>query len=88
MGTPILYIQGQVRRPEGKQADAESLVDSGATYSVLPKEVWEQLGLKPKRKMQFTLADGTAIERSISGCRSRISFSVAARERLLVGNGR
>jgi aspartyl protease family protein len=62
----ITYIQGQVKGPGGKQADVEFLVDSGATYSVLPKEVWEQLDLKPKRKMRFTLADGTAIERSIS----------------------
>lgn len=62
----ITYIQGQVKGPEGQQADVEFLVDSGATYSVLPKEVWEQLGLKPKRKMRFTLADGTVIERSIS----------------------
>ncbi len=66
MGTPILYIQGQVNGPKGKQADVEFRVDSGATYSVLPKEIWEQLGLKPKRKMTFTLADGTTIERLIS----------------------
>jgi len=66
MGTHILYIQGQVKGPNGKRADVEFLVDSGATYSVLPKEIWERLGLKPKRKMTFTLADGTTIERSIS----------------------
>jgi aspartyl protease family protein len=62
----VTYIQGQVRGPEGRQANVEFLVDSGAMYSVLPKEVWEQLGLKPKRKMRFRLADGTTIERSIS----------------------
>jgi len=66
MGTHILYIQGQVRGLKGKQADVEFLVDSGATYSVLPKDVWERLGLKPKRKTTFTLADGTTIKRSIS----------------------
>jgi clan AA aspartic protease len=62
----ITYIQGQVKRPKGKEADVRFLVDSGATYSVLPKAVWQQIGLKPKRKMTFTLADGTTIERSIS----------------------
>lgn len=62
----ITYIQGQVKGPRGKQAEVKFLVDSGATYSVLPKAVWEQIGLKPKRKMTFTLADGTTIERSIS----------------------
>jgi clan AA aspartic protease len=62
----ITYIQGQVKGPKGKQADVRFLVDSGVTYSVLPKDVWERIGLKAKRKMSFTLADGTTIERSIS----------------------
>jgi clan AA aspartic protease len=62
----ITYIQGQVKGPKGKEAGVEFLVDSGATYSVLPKEVWQAIGLKPKRTMTFTLADGTRIERSIS----------------------
>lgn len=62
----IPYIQRQVKGPKGKQAQVKFLVDSGATYSVLPKEVWQAVGLKPKRKMTFTLADGTRIERSIS----------------------
>jgi clan AA aspartic protease len=66
MGRCILYIKGQVKGPKGKQADVKFLVDSGATYSVLPKEVWEKISLKAKRKMGFTLADGTTIERSIS----------------------
>ena len=60
------YIDGQVKGPRGKWAGVKFLIDSGATYSVLPKEVWEKIGLKPKRKMTFTLADGTTIERSIS----------------------
>jgi clan AA aspartic protease len=62
----ITYIQGQVKGPKGKEANVKFLVDSGATYSVLPRAVWEAVGLKPKRRMTFTLADGTTIERSIS----------------------
>jgi clan AA aspartic protease len=62
----INYIQGQVQGPKGKPADVKFLVDSGITYSGLPKDVWHALGLEPKRKMTFTLADGTTIERSIS----------------------
>ncbi|MBM4028254.1 MAG: aspartyl protease [Planctomycetes bacterium] len=62
----ITYIEGQVKGPKGKQSDVKFLVDSGATYSVLPKDVWEKIGLKAKRRMTFTLADGTTIERSIS----------------------
>ncbi len=37
-----------------------------ATYSLLPKAVWTSLDLKPRRKVSFSLADGTAVERSVS----------------------
>jgi predicted aspartyl protease len=66
MGTPILYIQGRVMGPKGTQADVRFILDSGVMYSVLPPAVWQTVGLKPRRKMTFTLADGTTIERSIS----------------------
>jgi clan AA aspartic protease len=62
----ISYIQGKVKGPLDKQAIVKFLIDSGATYSVLPKAVWKAIGLKAKRKMVFTLADGTAINRQVS----------------------
>ena len=62
----ITYIEGLVRGPSGKQESVNFLVDSGATYSLLPKSVWETIGLESKRKLSFTLADGTTIERSVS----------------------
>jgi predicted aspartyl protease len=42
------------------------LVDSGAVYSVLPKEHWKALGLKPERDLEFVLADGTTLTRGVS----------------------
>jgi len=62
----ITYIQGQVKGPRGKQAGVKFLIDSGATYTLLPKAVWKTIGLKPIRKMSFTLADGTPVNRSVS----------------------
>jgi clan AA aspartic protease len=62
----ITYIEGQVSGVSSKQENVNFLVDSGATYSLLPKAVWESLELKPKRKLSFSLADGTKIERSVS----------------------
>lgn len=51
----------------GKAArDVDFLVDSGATYSLLPKIVWKKLKLKPLNEMKFSLADGSVIIRSIS----------------------
>ncbi|MEW5767035.1 MAG: aspartyl protease family protein [bacterium] len=62
----VTYVEGQVKGDRGEQESVKFLVDSGATYSLLPKRVWEAIGLKPKRKMSFTLADGTTVERCVS----------------------
>jgi clan AA aspartic protease len=62
----ITYVEGQVKGPGKKRKTVKFLIDSGATYSLLPKKVWKEIGLKPKRKMSFTLADGTAVERAVS----------------------
>lgn len=61
----ITYIDARVKGPSGEE-NVRFLVDSGATYSLLPKVVWEKIGLTPKRKMSFTLADGSTVERFVS----------------------
>jgi predicted aspartyl protease len=67
-GMGITYIEGRVRGPGGKEAPVRFLIDSGATYSLLPEAVWKVIELSPKREMDFTLADGTIIRRRISEC--------------------
>ncbi|UCG41761.1 MAG: aspartyl protease family protein [candidate division WOR-3 bacterium] len=62
----VTYIEGTVTGPTGKSVTTRFLVDSGATYALLPKPDWEQIGLKPKRTVAFVLADGTTIERQVS----------------------
>ena len=52
--------------PTGKQGSVEFLVDSGAKYTLLPEPIWKAIELSPKRRMTFTLADGTHIERDVS----------------------
>lgn len=64
----ITYVEGEAVGPKGKKASVRLLVDSGATYSLLPEAVWKAIGLTPKRKMGFTLADGTVVERKVSEC--------------------
>lgn len=64
----VIYLEGVVVGPTGKQATVRFLVDSGATYTLLPQEVWQAIGLTPKRSAVFTLADGTTVERRISEC--------------------
>ena len=63
----ISYIEGTVRGPGGEQS-VRFLIDSGATYSLLPEPVWCAIGLAPKREMAFTLADGTTVRRAVSEC--------------------
>jgi clan AA aspartic protease len=63
----LTFIDGVVSN-NGKSRHVKFLVDSGASYSLLPAKVWKELKLKPKRTATFTLADGTTIERSISEC--------------------
>jgi clan AA aspartic protease len=64
----ITYIEGTVAGPTGTQATVRFLVDSGAKYTVLPAEIWKSIGLTPKRRLTFILADGTQIERNVSEC--------------------
>lgn len=68
----LIRVQGTVTGRKGKQATLKFLVDSGATYTVLPLEVWQAIGLAPRRSIELQLADGTAIERKVSECLIRL----------------
>ncbi len=46
-----------------KRVTLEYLVDSGAAFSVAPRNVLKRLGIKPHTKKQFVLANGEIIER-------------------------
>jgi clan AA aspartic protease len=43
------------------------LVDSGATYSVVPTPVLEGLGIRPLSQEEFSFADGTSVRRKTGG---------------------
>ena len=64
----ITYIEGTARGPTGKEEAVSFLIDSGATYTLLPTTIWESIGLEPTREQTFRLADGTTVERRISRC--------------------
>ena len=75
----VTYIQARLRRPDGRgpTRTVRFLVDSGAIYSVLPAKIWRALRLRAERKVEFTLADGTPIERGVSECRFEIQGKAA-----------
>jgi predicted aspartyl protease len=64
----LTHIEGTLTGPTGKQVTVRFLVDSGATYTLVPLEQSRLLGLLPKRTVAFSLADGTTIERGVSEC--------------------
>jgi len=64
----ITFIEGEVKGTGSRREKVRFLVDSGATYTLLPEKVWKGLKLKPKRTLTFTLADGTQMERKVSEC--------------------
>jgi clan AA aspartic protease len=67
----IVYVTGKVTGPTGS-LKVKFLVDSGASYTLLPEVVWKKIGLKPKKKMSFSMADGTEMVRPLSECHIEI----------------
>jgi aspartyl protease family protein len=71
----MTFIASTVRRPDrrGRGVRVRLVVDSGAVYSVLPEPAWKRLRLRRTRRAQFSLADGTVIERGVSRCTFEIA---------------
>ncbi len=63
----ITYVKTKVINPQkpDKNITKDFMVDSGATYSVVPEQYLKKIGIKPHRKMDFILADGTKLTREI-----------------------
>jgi clan AA aspartic protease len=40
----------------------EALVDTGATYTVIPRDVLERLGITPQFRRRFRVADGRVVD--------------------------
>ncbi len=67
----LTYVRVTVARPSGRgrSVNIRFLIDTGAVYTVLPLHIWRALKLRPQRRVEFTLADGTTITRGVSECR-------------------
>jgi clan AA aspartic protease len=69
----LTYVDATVTGPTEKSRQVQLLIDSGASYSLLPERVWKELEIKPQEKLDFILADGTKIERRASECKIRLN---------------
>ena len=60
----IFSVLIEVADPEGHRYETvEAMVDSGATYTVMPASMLERLGVEPHGTRKFVLADGSHIRR-------------------------
>jgi clan AA aspartic protease len=69
----LTYVEATVTGPTGDARTLNLLVDSGASYSLLPETVWRAIGLEPQEDLEFILADGTTIGRQASECKIRLN---------------
>lgn len=75
MGT--FHVTITVGDPLGKQWETvDALVDTGATYTWLPRPILERLGLVPAFSFPFVLADGRRIEREMAETRVRLDGQI------------
>ena len=75
MGTFTTRI-GVAASADGPFEELEALVDSGATYTLLPTSQLRRLGVEPVDREAFLLADGRRIEREVGQVWVRIGDRV------------
>ncbi len=72
MGTFTVPIQ--VGDLDGQRfIELEALVDTGATYTVLPKELLDQLGIEQEGRRSFELGDDRVVKYPIGNARMRLN---------------
>ena len=58
-----LVVKGS--RRARRKAEINFLIDSGAVYSLVPARTLKRLGIRPHRKVDFSLADATTTRRQV-----------------------
>lgn len=65
MGLTDISIKVKNPKNPKKVFEGKFIVDSGATYTVVPGVILKGLGIEPKGEEEFTLADGRHIKRKV-----------------------
>lgn len=69
---------------QGPFTELEALLDTGSTYTWVPRSVLERLGVEPTERRLFDTADGRVIEREMVeipvGLDGRVYFSLVVFE--------
>jgi clan AA aspartic protease len=75
MGTFCYQIEVGTSRG-GPFIPVDAVVDTGATYSQIPRPVLQRLGIDPITRRDFTTADGTTTSREIAELYVRLDGQV------------
>ena len=71
MGTFTVPLQ--VADPRGRQfIQIEALVDTGATHTLLPRDVLRSLGIEALERVSFQMADERVVEYEVGEARIRL----------------
>ena len=64
------YLKVLVTNPSDltRCREVEFLIDTGAFYTMIPREILEEVGVVPIKEQTFTLADGREIRRQVGVC--------------------
>lgn len=65
MGLTDVRLRIENLRDSKKAYEGKFLVDSGASFTVVNKDILRKLGIKPEREEEFDLADGKTIKREV-----------------------
>ncbi len=66
-------VKMEIGDPAGVRFDVlEALVDTAATYTWVPRDVLERLGVRPEEDRPFVLADGRQVPYGVAWVRVRI----------------
>jgi predicted aspartyl protease len=63
MGLTVLTLEVGNPADPSRRENVDFLVDSGAVYSFVPRDVLVRLGIEAHGRQQFRLADGSSITR-------------------------
>ena len=86
MGTFTTAIE--IGDPDGRRwQQVDVLVDSGATFTMLPRSLLEDFDVRPRDKVSFELADGRSVELDIGETSVRIGRRVRTTLVIFADNG-
>ncbi len=70
--TAFYQAIGLASNKEGPFVEVRALVDTGATFTLVPRNVLQRLGVSPDSTMEFETADGRVIQREVAEAVVRI----------------